>query len=362
LYLVPIQLSLMEAVEPAIIEKLQKAGYTSVTKLPNNPNSGDWNLVMSDCKLSTAELIELKNAFFREQPDKSTTETNCLSKGAYILCAQQKAVHGQAVPLLTPRGTASAFTERLVFSANRNRLLSSNFVDGYYDDYFLVDAILREGSVAAAFGAQKLTVEHFDEQEDWVIFSLESGGLLPAWIPLCPSVRMPTAVSPTPTQYVCAVYAPVEQYLHAPAHTSLLRVTCEGSKRVASYQDELPPVPVEVTTVVEQSAADFSAYLAASLIDFKRIIVDQGLWGGACGAPYVDAVSKEAVAFHLYSVYESMTAEEVTAAAKQCRASDAGNLLPGHPSVKVGMIFCRLPNLVRFLRTRGVELNPGVPS
>jgi hypothetical protein len=352
----------MEAVDPTIIEKLQKAGYTSMTKLPNNPNSGDWNLVMSDCKLSNAELVELKNAFFREQIDKSTTETNCLSKGAHIFCAQQKAVQGQAVPLLTPRGTAFAFTERLVFSANRNRLLSSNSHDGYYDDYILVDAIVRKGSVATMFGAQKLTVEHFDEQEDWVIFSLESSGTFPIWIPLCPSVRMPTAVAPTSTQYVCAVYAPVEQYLHAPAHTSLLRVTCEGFKRVTSYQDELPPVPVEVTTVVEQSAADFTAYLAASLIDFKRIIVDQGLWGGACGAPYVDAVSKEAVAFHLCSVYENMTVEEVTAVAKKYRAADAENLLSGHPSVKIGMVFCRLPNLVRFLRTRGMELNPGVPS
>jgi hypothetical protein len=193
-----------------------------------------------------------------------------------------------------------------------------------------------------------------------VIFSLESGGTFPVWIPLCLSVRMPTAVAPTPTQYVCAVYTPVEQYLHAQAHTSLLRVTCEGFKCVTSYQDELPPVPVEVTTVVEQSAADLTAYLAASLINFKRILVDGGLLGGACGAPYVDSLSKEAVAFHLYSVYEST--EEVTAAAKQCRASGAGNLLSGHPSVKVGMIFCRLPNLVRFLRTRGVELNPGVPS
>jgi hypothetical protein len=352
----------MEAVDPAIIEKLQKAGYTSVTKLPNNPNSGDWNLVMSDCKLSNAELIELKNAFFREQPDESTTETNCLSTGAYILCAQQKAVHGQAIPLLMPGGTAFAFTERLVFSANRNRLLSSNYVDRYYDDYFLVDAVLRKGSVATVFGAQKLTVEQFDEQEDWVIFSLESGGLLPAWIPLCPSVRMPTAVSPTLTQYVCAVYAPVEQYLHTIAYTSLLRVTCEGFKRVTGYQDELPAVPVEVITVVEQSAADFSAYLAASMMDFNRIFVDEGLLGGACGAPYVDSVSKEAVAFHLCSVYENMTVEEVTAVAKKYRAADAENLLSGHPSVKIGMVFCRLPNLVRFLRTRGMELNPGVPS
>jgi hypothetical protein len=352
----------MEAVEPAIIEKLQKAGYTSMTKLPNNPNSLDWNLVMSDCKLSNAELVELKNAIFREQPDKSTTETNCLSKGAYILCAQQTAVQGQALHLLTPRGTAFAFTERLVFSANRNRLLPSNSVDGYYDDYFLVAAIVRKGSAATVFGAQKLTVEHFDEQEDWVIFSLKSGGTIPVWIPLCPSMRMPTAVAPTPTQFVCTVYAPVEQYLHAPTHTSLLRVTCEGFKRVTSYQDELPPVPVEVITVVEQSAADFAAYRAASLIDFKRIIVDQGLWGGACGAPYVDAVSKEAVAFHLCSVYENMTVEEVTAVAKKYRAADAENLLSGHPSVKIGMVFCRLPNLVRFLRTRGMELNPGVPS
>jgi hypothetical protein len=66
----------------------------------------------NDCALSNAEW--LKDAVFR----------------------QQKTVQGQTLPLLTPRRTAFAFTERLTFCSNRNRHITRNIVDGYYDDFF----------------------------------------------------------------------------------------------------------------------------------------------------------------------------------------------------------------------------------
>lgn len=54
----------MNVIEQSIRGKLEEAGYTSISKLPNRRDLAEWKLVKDDCGLANHEMLEVMNAVF----------------------------------------------------------------------------------------------------------------------------------------------------------------------------------------------------------------------------------------------------------------------------------------------------------
>lgn len=202
--------------------------------------------------------------------------------------------------MLTPTGSAFAFTDRLVFSSYRNRLANT---DGCRTKYCIISHIERKNATGtvSVFDMVKLKVEGFNETEDWMIFAREDGGSFQDWIPLSPASHLQGSLRiPMPSQRVVAIFATVESNLHDCRTRTHFSVSVGESRRVIGYEPETSLTRAEITPVVVKPAADISQALAASHADRKVILVDEeGIASGSYGAPYVDVSTLNAVAFHL---------------------------------------------------------------
>jgi len=55
----------MDEISGLILGKLESRGFDSVDTLPNIRDTDDWKDIQEICKMSTPEMMQLKNALFK---------------------------------------------------------------------------------------------------------------------------------------------------------------------------------------------------------------------------------------------------------------------------------------------------------
>ena len=203
---------------------------------------------------------------------------------------------------------------------------------------------------------------YFDATEDWAILERIDGIEFGLHLPLCNMANLPYV-----DDRIRTCFAPCNLIFNS--ECSVLQITMGDPGRITQYSPES-------TKALHN---DFEASKSDS-VEFERedplniyLSVDGGLFGGCCGAPYIDTENR-VVAFHLYSgddsipVQVAVIKEAAKTAVKGAKRSakkqdieDVASSNGGYASVKQGLIISKLKKLVCAVRELlGIDLNSAV--
>ena len=202
--------------------------------------------------------------------------------------------------------------------------------------------------------------KYFDDTEDWAILERIDVMEFGLHLPLCNISNLPYV-----DDRVRTCFAPCDLIIRS--ECSVLQIKMGDFCRITQYSPES-------TKALHN---DFEASKSVSVESEREdplniyLSVDGGMFGGCCGAPYIDTENR-VVAFHLYSgddsipvkvavIKEATKTKKIKKTPKKQDIEDVASSNGGYASVKQGLIISKLEKLVCAVRELlGIDLNSDV--
>lgn len=193
-----------------------------------------------------------------------------------------------------------------------------------------------------------------DTAMDWVILERRDEFCFTTFLTLCDFKNLPRV-----DEYLWTCYAPCGL-----TDSSIIDITIGDYCRITQY------APENAAQLHDDFEVDSSSCIDSPREDPLAIYVsvDKGLFGGCCGAPYIDRENR-VVAFHLYSGDDSIPIEKVVKIAME-RASkkqktteerEQESSHSGFASIKQGIVISKVTSLVDAIRVLlAIDLNPAI--
>lgn len=225
-----------------------------------------------------------------------------------------------------------------------------------YQSFALCKLIIQGKSMSHI----EVSVVHYNEGEDWAILSPTDANIkFHDHIEICKFTDLPGS-DEAANKFIRVIHAPCGLYIEEPG---TLELTCTNFDNIYGYRPDTNPAMK--STLVTPSSSTATPLSTREESSCKWITVANGLHSGACGSPYLDS-NHRVVALHIWSCNEAKPLIDVIrslvqkSGPKKRKHADIEST-EAHCNVKEGIVLCKIPGFVQFLRTLlRIDINPTI--